>query len=167
MTRIIRVSPTSALKETDASELRRIYGEGTRVIDVSTLHASPQQVVNEIRKEQPDAVFLDLVGPPHSSAIRKLVNEYPILESHTELVLAPEGHVHRGSAVHQRRLGQRTPAGEIESLRNNASPTRTHTPNWLQPQRGDDDAERVRQFEKERQERLANERDDDDGGYDV
>lgn len=75
---------------------------------------TPGELIKHIRQHDPDIILLDGPVPPNTQAVRRLANEYPVLEPHSELVPSqdPDG----PAAVRVRRLGRRNHHGGIEPL---------------------------------------------------
>jgi hypothetical protein len=121
LSRVIRVSPIREIRDTDRAELRRIFGEGGKVLQLSPIAMTPEELLAEITAFEPDAVFLDATPPPHSRVIRGLSSTIPILESTTELRIASSPQSGSPAAEKVRVLGRRDPTtGEIVSVTDGA-----------------------------------------------
>jgi hypothetical protein len=112
--RIVRVSAFAEATADAKRELRRVVGgPGTLVNIDATKERTHEQLLDDIRQRQPDAIFLDGPVPPNTRAVRTLGSEYPIIEEHTELVRSVDAQGPAGE--HQLRLGLRS-ADQIRPL---------------------------------------------------
>jgi hypothetical protein len=114
--RIVRVSLIPRLTPESREELRRITGQPGTLVDVDASKAqSSRKLVEMIRTKEPDAIFIDGPVPPNTQSVRKMADEYPVVEMHRELV--PSREPNQPAGVHEQRLALRDEAGDLTPLR--------------------------------------------------
>jgi hypothetical protein len=114
--RIVRVSIYVETSPAVKDELRRVVGEPGTLVNLDATKARTQeQLLDTIRRRDPDAIFIDGPVPPNTQAVRELASEYPIVEMNRELV--PSRDPNRPAGVYEQRLVLRDETGRLTPLR--------------------------------------------------
>jgi hypothetical protein len=110
---VVHVSPVPRTSAEQRAELHRIFGQEGILRNVSPLGKTPEELVAEIRRQAPSAIFLDTVGPPYTRPLRALSNETVVLEAIFE-----REQPYRGGPPPRRvvGIGRRNERGEVERV---------------------------------------------------